>query len=257
MGRRSSSASRSARPLARPRSAAAAAAAVAARSVVAAARPPRPPSRSGRLRGSRRPPSRPTSPPAAESPLGPIVDTDPALRDRRRRVRLFLGPPLCFRQPPPRRLGLGLTRRLGPPERGELFPLGLRRGPQRRELGQGVRELAIGLGDGRLEVEVACRDRRGRGAPLGGRLGFGGRPLIGQSDAISLDGFKLSGQPALSQLERRQRRSGRLMGGTPLALHRGPRGEVRGERGGRGLGGVEVSAGPTLPAHDRDPRSRR
>ena len=150
-----------------------------------------------------------------------------------------IGASLDLGQPPAGGLVLGLARRRGTPEGGQLLALCLARGAQRPELGEGVGQLAVRLGEHPLEVEIARRDRCRQRATSGGQLGFGRGPFLEQPPPIAFQRLELRGEARVADLRRADGGLRRVMGLASLAFERGADGELAGQRGRRGLCGDE------------------
>ena len=159
-----------------------------------------------------------------------------------RRARLggrLVGASLDLGQPPSGRLVLGLARRRGAPEGGQLLALSLARGAQCAELGEGVGQLAVRLGEHPLEVEIARRDRCRQRATPGGQLGFGRGPFVEQAPPIAFQRLELRGEARVANLRRADGGLRCVMGLASLAFERGPDGELAGQRRRGGLRGDE------------------
>ena len=172
---------------------------------------------------------------AARSASRPARPSD----DARRLGGRVIGAALDLGQPPPGGLVLGLARRGGPPEGGQLLALCLARGAQRPELGEGVGQLAVRLGEHPLEVEIARRDRCRQRATSGGQLGLGRGPFVEQAPPIAFQRLELRGEARVADLRRADGGLRRVMGLASLAFERGPDGELAGQRRRRRLGGHE------------------
>ena len=180
MPRVSSSASRASSPSSRARSVAAEALAATARSCAAARSAS---ARSARSRAFSRRAAAARSASIASVRLARAAASSASSAARRSAAASacsrFLGrAPLDLGQAAPRRVDLGLAGGRRPTQRRQLLAVGLARRPQGPELGEGVGQLAFGLAEGRLQIEVARRDRRGQRAPSGRQLGLGRGTLV-------------------------------------------------------------------------------
>ena len=148
----------------------------------------------------------------------------------------------------PRCLCLRLAGRRCPAESRQLLTLGLARRPQRLELGDRVRQLALGRPELGFEVQVTRRDRRGQRPPPCGQFGLCRRSLIDEAAPIALECGQLRRQSRVPELGRRRCRSRVVMGLASLAPDRraGPKllGQRRRSRlSGRQLGHRAIDRG--------------
>jgi hypothetical protein len=148
--------------------------------------------------------------------------------------------PFRLRQPSSCGLRFGCPCCLGSPDRGGLLAAGRHLRPKRAQLRESVGELALGGADGRLEVEVAWRHRRGHRPALGSEFRIRGGTLVGEARAIALDRLELGSESTVAKLEVGQRRARRLVGVAAFPFRLGPDGELAREPGGQRLGRVEL-----------------
>ena len=99
-------------------------------------------------------------------------------------------------------------------------PCAWRARAQRRRARRGRRPARVPPRRGRLEVEIARRDRRGQRASAGGDLGLGRGPFVEQARAVAFQRLELRGEPRVAQLRRVDGGPRRIMGLAPLALER-------------------------------------
>ena len=141
-------------------------------------------------------------------------------------------------------LGLRLTSGLGSTQRGRLLTPCPGRGSQRRQLAVRLGQEPFGLGNRRVQVVVAWRDRDREAAPLDREGRVGGLALSPESRPVTTDRLEVAGQARLAEPELGDEAARGLVGSQVLAFRGRARAHLGRDRRRRLFRGLEVGHRP-------------